>query len=98
MRLIFLLLFIVWAQLASGQGNIDVLHYKFNIGLNDANDTIYGVAEIKVKFLSPATGVIFDLTQLKSDGKGMKTGMLKVLNSSTEINYQLTGVNKKIRK
>ena len=31
------------------QNNIDVLHYKFHIGLNDLNDTIQGAAEIKVK-------------------------------------------------
>ena len=92
MRLIFLLLFIVCVHLGSGQGNIDVLHYRFNIGLNDANDTIDGVAEIKVKFLGPASGVTFDLTHLKSDGKGMKTGMLKVLNTSTEIKVK-AGIN-----
>jgi len=53
------------------QTNIDVLHYKFNIGLNDVNDTIYGVAEIKVKFIKTDTVIAFDLTNLDQKGKGM---------------------------
>jgi len=76
MRITFLSLFIFCFQSGFGQNNIDVLHYKFNIGLNDLNDTIYGVAEIKVKFLQPASEVSFDLTKIKDDGKGMKVGKL----------------------
>jgi aminopeptidase N len=73
MRIIFLLIFIFCFQfLAFTQNNIDVLHYKFNIGLNDVNDTIHGVAEIKVKFIKPAGVVYFDLTKMKNSGSGMK--------------------------
>ncbi len=78
MRIIALLVFIFCFQfLAFTQNNIDVLHYKFNIGFNDVNDTIYGVAEIKVKFLQPASEVSFDLTRTKDNGKGMKVGKLQ---------------------
>ena len=60
MRTIALLVFIFCYQfLAFTQNNIDVLHYKFNIGLNDVNDTIYGVAEINIKVLQPASEVSF---------------------------------------
>ena len=78
MRIKFLFVFIFCFQfLAFTQNNIDVLHYKFNIGLNDLNDTIYGVAEIKIKFLQPSSEVIFDLTRAKGDGKGMKVGKIQ---------------------
>ena len=78
MRIIALLFFIFCFQVLSfAQNNIDVLHYKFNIGLNDVNDTIYGVAEIKVKFLQPASEVSFDLTKTKDNGNGMKVGKLQ---------------------
>ena len=78
MRIIFLSVFIFCFQLlAFTQNNIDVLHYKFNIGLNDVSDTIYGVAEIKVRFLQPVNEVSFDLTNAKDKGKGMKVGKLQ---------------------
>lgn len=56
---------------AFAQRNIDVLHYKFNIELNDNNDTIFGRAEITVKFTQLASSAEFDLFQSK-DGKGMQ--------------------------
>lgn len=71
MRSIFLSLLIVCGQLVSAQNNVDVLHYKFNIGLNDVNDTVQGVAEIKVKFLIDDDEVAFDLVNPDSKGKGM---------------------------
>lgn len=64
----------------SAQGNIDVLDYKFNIGLNDVSDTIYGAAEIKVRFLHTSNEVMLDLTKIKADGKGMKFGKTEGLN------------------
>ena len=78
MRIIFLLLaFLCFSFLGFSQNNIDVLHYKFNIGLNDVNDTVYGVAEIKVKFLQQSSEVSFDLTKTNESGKGMKVGKLE---------------------
>jgi hypothetical protein len=41
------------------------------------NDTIYGVAEIKVKFLQPSNEVSLDLTKTKDNGKGMKVAKLE---------------------
>ena len=86
MRIIFLSVFTSCFQfLAFTQNNIDVLGYKFKIGLNDVNDTIYGVAEIKVKFLHPASEVSFDLTKVKDNGKGMKVGKLQGSNIRSSI-------------
>jgi hypothetical protein len=62
---------------AAQQNNIDVLHYKFNIGLNDVNDTIHGVAQVKVKFLKASNELSLDFTNTGSNGKGMKIGKME---------------------
>jgi aminopeptidase N len=60
----------------SAQSNFDVLHYKFEITLNDLNDSIQGLATIqyiiKTNTVTPlgGKGVILDLANLKN-GKGM---------------------------
>ena len=91
MRIIFLLALIFCFQfLAFTQTNIDVLHYKFNIELNDVNDTIHGVAEIKVKFLQSVNEVSFDFTNTKDNGKGMKVGKLQGTNIRGSINLEET--------
>ena len=59
-----------------GQGNIDVLHYKFNLLLKDQNDTIVGMAGIKLKFLRPSDSFQINLAAQNSDGKGMKVDMI----------------------
>jgi len=72
MKKILLFLFINMFLFTSAQSNIDVLHYKFNIEVNDDNDTIRGLAVIKVKFLNRDNTFKFDLVYLKENGKGMK--------------------------
>src|SRR5438552_4243514 len=59
-----------------GQSNIDVLHYKFNLLLKDQNDTIVGIAGIKLKFLRPSDSFQINLAAQNSDGKGMKVDMI----------------------
>ena len=88
MRSIFLSLLIICSQTVFAQSNVDVLHYKFNIGLNDVNDTIYGVAEIHVRFLNPASEVIFDLTEAGEKGKGMKVGKVQGSNIRGSIHKE----------
>src|SRR5687768_6143725 len=56
--------------------DIDVLHYKFNVELNDNNDTVKGLAGIHLKFLQPVKEFTLDFTSVKNDGKGMKTGKI----------------------
>ena len=72
-RFFFILLFSYSSYLTYSQGNsnIDVLHYKFSIELNDSNDTIYGQAEITLKILSPSSTIKFDLIKNNETGKGM---------------------------
>ena len=93
MRLIFLCLLIVSFRFGSAQHNIDVLHYRFSIALNDINDTIQGLAAIKVRFLQPASDVILDLTTVNPSGKGMKVGPIQSFDSAKEITYRLTGLD-----
>lgn len=72
MRRTFLVLaFLCSIVFGFSQNNIDVLHYKFNIGLNDTNDTIKGIATIT--FISKKTTSVFelDLTNLNNTNKGM---------------------------
>lgn len=67
---VLLFLILIFPFFIKAQSKIDVLHYRFNIELNDNNDTIYGKAEITVKFKEAASEIEFDLVQAK-EGKGM---------------------------
>jgi aminopeptidase N len=49
----------------------DVLHYEFNLALNDSTDRIAGRTLIQVKFVKEADSISFDLMGINSDGKGM---------------------------
>ncbi|MCE7991509.1 MAG: M1 family metallopeptidase [Roseivirga sp.] len=49
---------------------IDIRHYKFEIGLNDTNDKIEGMATVSVKFKKNATRFTLDLAN-ETRGKGM---------------------------
>jgi hypothetical protein len=78
MRIIFFLVFIFCFQsFALAQNNIDVLHYRYEIKLNDNNDTIYGKAEITATLPKETKGCEFDLTEL-SKGKGMMIDTIKI--------------------
>ena len=75
MKLYLLLFFSLQSSFVfAQQNNIDVLHYKFQIGLNDFNDSIQGRAEIKIKFLQHSNQIAFDLYQTNEKGLGMKVG------------------------
>jgi aminopeptidase N len=72
---------------SSAQNNIDVLHYKFELNLNDKNDTIYGVAEIKIRFLQPSSSFFIDLTSQNDQGRGMKVDNITSAQRSFIKNY-----------
>ena len=57
---------------AKAQSKVDILHYRFNVEINDNNDTIYGQAEIKLRFLVPATSLRLDIVTQNGKGRGMK--------------------------
>lgn len=78
MRIIsFFFLLLVELQIASANDGyhrkiyVDVLHYEFNIAINDSTDRIQGNALIKLRFLENTDSISFDLSSLKGDGKGM---------------------------
>ncbi|HJS53914.1 MAG TPA: M1 family aminopeptidase [Chitinophagaceae bacterium] len=77
MKKILIALNLFTILISNAQSNIDVLNYKFHIRLNDINDTIHGAAEIKVKFLQPATETSFDFANITGKGKGMKIGKMQ---------------------
>lgn len=91
MRIIFLsVVFLCSISSALGQPNIDVLHYRFSIGINDVDDTILGVAEITLKALQPINEFSLDLKSATNANKGMK--VIKLL--GTNIRGHLHEENK----
>ena len=72
-QLFFWLVFLI-AFNSFAQSNIDVLHYKFNVELNNNNDSIYGKAIIKVIANENINSATFDLSGLSVNGKGMVVG------------------------
>ena len=66
-----LLLWFLFATLFAKAQNIDVLHYSYELELNDKNDSIYGKATILFKRKNPGA-VYFDLTNVGRNGKGIK--------------------------
>lgn len=80
MRKILFFVFVVSCFVTNGQ-NIDVLHYQFNIGLNDRNDTIQGAAILEYLNSAGIAKAEIDLTSAR-EGKGMK--VLRVQNGFEE--------------
>jgi aminopeptidase N len=66
-----LLIFFFLPLIVLAQSNIDVLHYKYEIELNDNNDTITGRAEIAAKVVKDADAFTFDIAFAEKSGKGM---------------------------
>jgi aminopeptidase N len=71
MKRLLIGLFLFSSKSVFTQSNIDVLHYKFNIGLNDVNDTVYGLAIISFTATEKTNSFSLDLTTKLKDGKGM---------------------------
>ncbi|MBK6937796.1 MAG: hypothetical protein IPH18_13575 [Chitinophagaceae bacterium] len=54
------------------QSKVDILHYKYEIELNDNNDTIHGKSEIKFSVPTVFKSIDFDLSGKPETGKGMQ--------------------------
>lgn len=67
---IFLGIALLFSIQLNAQRHIDVLHYKYSLNLNDANDNIEGRATITLVSKNKDLPVILDLTNVKN-GKGM---------------------------
>jgi aminopeptidase N len=70
-KILFFILFFGCSFFTKAQKN-DVLHYKFNIELNDKNDTIFGLTVITFVHKTNDASISFDLTSVNKEGKGMK--------------------------
>jgi aminopeptidase N len=68
-----LIISLLSCYIAFSQNNIDILHYKFGLTLNDKNDTVYGYATIQLRFLQSGSSFSIDLIQQNKQGTGMKT-------------------------
>jgi aminopeptidase N len=51
--------------------SVDIIHYEFNVAVNDSTDKIEGKTTIKVKFLNQVDVISFDLSNTDSTGRGM---------------------------
>lgn len=70
------------------QSKIDILHYKFQVILNDQNDTIYGRADITLRFTEDAASFSLDLAPQNNKGKGM---IVDAIGSIKEIPFTRAG-------
>jgi len=66
-KLLPVILLSLLAYTTFAQRKVDVLHYKYLLEVNDANDTLRGTAIIKVEFLQNAGS--FDLDIILDDGE-----------------------------
>jgi aminopeptidase N len=55
--------------------DIDVLHYKYHLRLNNDNDTLDGIAEITFVQISDKKTASFDLANINMEGKGMSASV-----------------------
>lgn len=76
MKPVFALLLSCLAFTVSAQRIIDVLHYRFEVDLNDNNDTVKGRATLTYKLLENVP--LFDINLKKADNKNGMT-VLKVI-------------------
>lgn len=103
-RRLLILIFIIGVSNVYAQNHhkrfesIDVLHYNFDLYLNDETDQIEGSAGIQIKFLKPASNCILDLVS-QTEENGMQVNSVdfegKNLsytheNSLLEIDFQQT--------
>jgi aminopeptidase N len=79
---IIILSFFVFSVSISGKDRnkvnplIDVVHYEFNVNVNDSTNIIYGQALISVCFTGPVSSFDLDLKNVDSTGKGMTISSL----------------------
>jgi aminopeptidase N len=51
---------------------VDIIHYEFNICLNDSSDIITGVTDVEMNFSGSVGSFSLDLKNINQDGKGMQ--------------------------
>lgn len=88
MKRMITFLFLLYASLITKAQDIDVLHYKFVLNLNDNNDSINGLAEITfIKKTSEPT-LRLDLVSVNKKGKGMYAYLITTTpKSSAQLSF-----------
>ncbi len=73
-RVLVIVFLIAQLQVINAQtiNPIDVQHYRFELTLSDASDTIKGTASITIKFSARAYGYQLNLASINAGGKGME--------------------------
>jgi aminopeptidase N len=69
--------------------NVDVIHYEFNIDLNDSTDIIRGYTVAEINFTGPVPSFNLDLKNKNQDGKGME--VTRVMLNGTDVKWEHTG-------
>ena len=69
---------------------IDVLHYRFQLALNDQNDVVFGKAKIDISFLKPLSVFSLDLVGKSADAeKGMV--VTEILRGDKKLSFDHIG-------
>ena len=66
MRILFLSLFFFTYSSLEAQPAIDVQHYRFELALSDANDTLHGITTVRMKTVKPLTSITLNLHNIEN--------------------------------
>ena len=72
---------------------IDVVHYEFNINVNDSDNVIAGNARITLKFNGSVSSFELDLKNVDSTGKGMTIKSITCSGGNIKWNHRNNKVN-----
>lgn len=93
MRAILLITSLCLVHWAHGQRAIDVIHYRFQIGLSDTSNRIFGKADIEFRARQTTTQIEIDLGKYDKNGKGMQVNQVgrygdRQSNPSVQLTFQ----------
>ena len=71
MKRLLLLPFLLFITVSAISQKIDVIHYDYQVEINDQNDSLFGKATITLITLQAFNQVILDLQSVNAKGKGM---------------------------
>jgi aminopeptidase N len=87
MRILLLLSFLCCMFGVQAQRPVDVLHYRFEVTLNDSSNVITGIASISLKLNKPTDTMVFDLASINpATNKGMQ--VTKVMWKDVELGWR----------
>lgn len=87
--------FSIFVFVAIGQSKIDVLHYKFEIELNDKNDQVSGKTYIQFVSLHSSSTFTIDLATVGDNKKGMTVHKIWLTNDTLK-NLKFNHLNSKL--